>query len=198
MLTYCSYHMPSLDKLVYPSPESITIEKYAMFSVLLGTLQSIFLINQVLYLHCLPYILLGGSNLIHQWSLFQSLMIVLSACNHKNKEYLNSLEKLDMCISPQTKLSRIVMNTAINMITLHVKGHWWWADKISSFLFIINISLLIYYLQSEDWINTYYMLKGFPKARRPPKVSNEMTRWHEIPRIRTSAVMCPRLMWITP
>ncbi len=29
-------------------------------------------------------------------------------------------------------------------------------------------------LQSEDWINIYYMLKGFLKARRPPKVSNEM------------------------
>ncbi len=34
--------------------------------------------------------------------------------------------------------------------------------------------ILIYDLQSEDWINTYYMLKGFLKARRPPKVSNEM------------------------
>ncbi len=39
------------------------------------------------------------------------------------------------------------------------------------------LSLLIYNLQSEDWINTYYMLnmlKGFLNARRPPKVSNEM------------------------
>ncbi len=34
--------------------------------------------------------------------------------------------------------------------------------------------LLIYDLQSEDWINTYYMLMGFLKARRPPKESNEM------------------------
>ncbi len=39
---------------------------------------------------------------------------------------------------------------------------------------IIFISLLIYDLQSEDWINTYYMLKFFLKARRPPKMSNEM------------------------
>ncbi len=38
----------------------------------------------------------------------------------------------------------------------------------------IKMSLLIYDLQSEDWINTYYMLKSFPKACRPPKVSNEM------------------------
>ncbi len=45
-----------------------------------------------------------------------------------------------------------------------------------------KISLLIYDLQSEDWINTYYMLKGFLKAHR----------------IRTWAVMCPMLMWITP
>ncbi len=61
--------------------------------------------------------------------------------------------------------------------------------------------LLIYDLQSEDWINTYYMLKGFLKARRPPKVSKkmkyiQMKRWHEIPRIPTSAGMCTRLMWI--
>ncbi len=34
--------------------------------------------------------------------------------------------------------------------------------------------LLIYDLQSEDWINTYYMLEGFLKACMPPKVSNEM------------------------
>ncbi len=38
----------------------------------------------------------------------------------------------------------------------------------------IKISLLIYDLQPEDWINTYYMLKGFLKAHRPPKVSNGM------------------------
>ncbi len=37
-----------------------------------------------------------------------------------------------------------------------------------------QISLLIYDLQSEDWINTYYMLKGFLKASRPPTVTNEM------------------------
>ncbi len=37
-----------------------------------------------------------------------------------------------------------------------------------------STTLLIYDLQSEDWINTYYMLKGFLKACRPPKVSNEM------------------------
>ncbi len=38
-------------------------------------------------------------------------------------------------------------------------------------MFLIKkFSLLIYDLQSEDWINTYYMLKGFLKARRPPKV----------------------------
>ncbi len=29
-------------------------------------------------------------------------------------------------------------------------------------------------LISEDWINIYYMLKGFLKAQRPAKVSNEM------------------------
>ncbi len=38
----------------------------------------------------------------------------------------------------------------------------------------IKMSLLIYDLQSEDWINTYYMLKGFLKAHRPPKVSTVM------------------------
>ncbi len=36
------------------------------------------------------------------------------------------------------------------------------------------ISLLIYDLQSKDWINAYYMLKRFLKAHMPPKVSNEM------------------------
>ncbi len=36
------------------------------------------------------------------------------------------------------------------------------------------LSLLIYNLQSKDWINTYYMLKSFLKAHRPPKVLNEM------------------------
>ncbi len=36
------------------------------------------------------------------------------------------------------------------------------------------MSLLIYDLQSEDWLNICYMLKGFLKARRPPKVSNGM------------------------
>ncbi len=34
--------------------------------------------------------------------------------------------------------------------------------------------MLIYDLQSKDWRNTYYMLKGFLKACRPPIVSNEM------------------------
>ncbi len=34
--------------------------------------------------------------------------------------------------------------------------------------------LLIYDLQSKDWINTYYMLQGFLKAHMPPKVSDEM------------------------
>ncbi len=43
----------------------------------------------------------------------------------------------------------------------------------------LYISLLIYDLQSEDWINAYYMLKGFLKARRPPKVSNEMKYTNE-------------------
>ncbi len=46
--------------------------------------------------------------------------------------------------------------------------------SISSFIPFINISLLIYDLQSKDWINTYYILKGFLKARRPHKVSNEI------------------------
>ncbi len=43
------------------------------------------------------------------------------------------------------------------------------------------ISLLIYDLQSEDWININYMLKGFLKAHRPPKVSNdnEMYKWKD-------------------
>ncbi len=36
-----------------------------------------------------------------------------------------------------------------------------------------NNILLIYDLQSENWINTF-TLKCFLKARRPPKVSNEM------------------------
>ncbi len=40
--------------------------------------------------------------------------------------------------------------------------------------FNLYLSLLIYDLQSKNWINTYYMLTGFLKARRPPKVSNEM------------------------
>ncbi len=35
-------------------------------------------------------------------------------------------------------------------------------------------SLLIYDLESESGINTYYMLDGFLKANRPPKISNEM------------------------
>ncbi len=34
--------------------------------------------------------------------------------------------------------------------------------------------LLIYDLQSKDWINAYYMLKGILKTRRRTKVSNEM------------------------
>ncbi len=42
-----------------------------------------------------------------------------------------------------------------------------------------KVSLLIYDLQSEDWINTYYMLKGFLKACRPPTVSNEMKYTNE-------------------
>ncbi len=41
---------------------------------------------------------------------------------------------------------------------------------------MIHYSLLIYDLQSEEWINTYEMLEGFLKARRSPKVSNEM-KW---------------------
>ncbi len=34
--------------------------------------------------------------------------------------------------------------------------------------------LLIYDLQSEDWLNTHYMLKSILKVRKPPKMSNEM------------------------
>ncbi len=45
--------------------------------------------------------------------------------------------------------------------------------ELWTYLYFI-ITLLIYDMQSEVWINTYYMLKGFLKARRPPKVSNEM------------------------
>ncbi len=33
----------------------------------------------------------------------------------------------------------------------------------------LSVLLLIYDFQSEDWINIYYMLKGFLKAHRPPK-----------------------------
>ncbi len=40
-------------------------------------------------------------------------------------------------------------------------------------IIILKKSWLIYDLPSEDWINTYYILKGFLKARRPHKVSNE-------------------------
>ncbi len=36
--------------------------------------------------------------------------------------------------------------------------------------------ILQYDLPSKDWINTYYMLKGFLKARRTPKVWNEI-KW---------------------
>ncbi len=43
-----------------------------------------------------------------------------------------------------------------------------------SLLIFINLLLLIYDLQSKDWINTYYMLEDFLKAHRPPKVSSEM------------------------
>ncbi len=34
--------------------------------------------------------------------------------------------------------------------------------------------MILYDLQSEDWINPHYMLKDFLKACRPPKVSDEM------------------------
>ncbi len=47
------------------------------------------------------------------------------------------------------------------------------------FFFLIKMSSLIYDLQSKNWINTYYMLKGFLKARMPPKVSNEMKYTNE-------------------
>ncbi len=49
------------------------------------------------------------------------------------------------------------------------------ADKSTSkiFLNLFITSLLIYDLQSEDWINTYYMQNGFLKACRPSRVSNE-------------------------
>ncbi len=50
----------------------------------------------------------------------------------------------------------------------------WKPRKVERYLYLYYYSLLIYDLQSEDWINTYYMLKGFLKARRPSKVSNEM------------------------
>ncbi len=43
----------------------------------------------------------------------------------------------------------------------------------------MNIVINIYDFQSEDWINTYYMLKGFLWACMPPKVSNEMKRTNE-------------------
>ncbi len=42
-----------------------------------------------------------------------------------------------------------------------------------------NKKILIYDLLSEDWINTYYMMTGFLKAHRPPKVSNEMKYTNE-------------------
>ncbi len=51
-------------------------------------------------------------------------------------------------------------------------------------IFFFKTSLLIYDLQSK---NTYYMLKGFLKARRPPNVPNEIKctneKMTEIPRI---------------
>ncbi len=63
-------------------------------------------------------------------------------------------------------------------------------------------SLLIYNLQFEDWINTYYMQNGFLKHTGHPKCQMkwnvQMERWYEQPRIRTWAYMRPMLMWITP
>ncbi len=50
----------------------------------------------------------------------------------------------------------------------------WCPFGLTRYYLKISSLLLIYDLQSEDWINTYYMLKGFLKARRSPKVSNEM------------------------
>ncbi len=47
------------------------------------------------------------------------------------------------------------------------------SDALPTEIVIHKTSLLIYDLQCEDWVNTYYMLKAFLKARRPPKVSNE-------------------------
>ncbi len=63
------------------------------------------------------------------------------------------------------------------------------------------MSLLIYDLQSEDWINTYYMLKGFLKAHMPPKVSNErkcnnfgvVAEWSKV----RTAVPWPFMVWST-
>ncbi len=42
------------------------------------------------------------------------------------------------------------------------------------------ISLLIYDLQSEDWINTYYMLNGFlyTKGSNEMKCTNEKMTWN--------------------
>ncbi len=50
----------------------------------------------------------------------------------------------------------------------------WFRYDFMLFYVFIKMSLLIYDLQSEDWINTYYMIKDFLKTCRPPKVSNEM------------------------
>ncbi len=55
---------------------------------------------------------------------------------------------------------------------LTASQHLAWHSELTGWF--LSFSLLIYDLQSEDWINTYYMLEGVLKECRPPKVSSEM------------------------
>ncbi len=65
-------------------------------------------------------------------------------------------------------------------------GTIWRGNTIRLKQILKEIYLLIYNLQSKDWINTYYM------------VNVQMKGWHETPRIRTWADICPKLMWMIP
>ncbi len=43
--------------------------------------------------------------------------------------------------------------------------HFSWDECYNLELIFSNLSLLIYDLQSKDWIDTYYMLEGYPKCQ---------------------------------
>ncbi len=70
---------------------------------------------------------------------------------------------------------------------LHITSQNYWAKLWNSY-FLKNIfikkrkSLLIYDLQSKDWINTYYMPKGLSKGTQQyqMKWNVQMKRWHDI------------------